>query len=149
MNKFRFINYQKHILLPAICLLLSSCGSFFPAASTSPLSATSHIIHHGTTTTFNCGNESLHFASSGYDSTEFIDVLGKKRGEITSRLYVGMSGKPETIKDFRAYTGLTIYYYQFQIQVLRLGRDLQNPFTEASVGYMQQLESSVRFTYCA
>jgi|WetSurMetagenome_2_1015567.scaffolds.fasta_scaffold116720_3 hypothetical protein len=135
-------------LLPAICWSLSGCGSFFPNVSKSPLGPTSQVIHDSTQASFDCGEEIISILSTGSGLTGFIDMFGKKRDERTSGLHVFMQNKPETRRVFRAYTGLTIYYYQYRIQVLRLGWDLQNPFTEISVELMETKNSAVQYTYC-
>jgi hypothetical protein len=140
-------NQWKKILYPILCLLLSGCGSFFPNASASPLSPSSHIIHSGMTTTFDCGDEKIGFASYSFFAAEFIGQSGDKRNEMMSRLNVEIEGNPETSHDYYAYDGLTIHYYKYRIQVLRLGIDLQNRFTEVIVGYEQQ-STSGGSNYC-
>ena len=149
MKISRLVAQWKKFVISALCLILSGCGSLFPDASTSPLSSTSQLTHDGTQASFDCGDEILSIGSSGYSYIEFIDLFGKKRSEQTSGLYIYISNKPETNRSFRAYTGLTIYYYIYEIQVLRLGRDLQNPFTEVDVKYLEMQQSTVRFTYCS
>jgi hypothetical protein len=149
MKMPRLVAQWKRIVISALCLILSSCGSLFPDASTSPLSSTSQLTHDGTQASFDCGGEMLSIGSSGYSYMEFIDIFGKKRSELTSGLYIYISNKPGTNRSFRAYTGLTIYYYIYKIQVLRLGRDLQNPFTEVDVKFSEEQQSTVHFTYCS
>jgi hypothetical protein len=144
-----FYNNWKIIPLPAICLVLSGCGSFFPDSSASPMSSTSQLTHQGTVASFDCGDEIISIGSSGYGYTEFIDVFGKKRNEQTSMLDIVLDNHPETLRSYLAYAELTIYFYEYKIQVLRLGRDLQNPFTEVSTEIMDAQFSIKRYTYCS
>jgi hypothetical protein len=139
----------KRILFPAVCLILTGCGSLFPFESASPLSLTSQITHHGTVASFDCAGETIAIASSGYEYTEYIDISGKIRKEQTSTLFIVMRDKPETRRSFTAYTGLTIYYYIYKIYVFRLGRDLQNPFTEVNVKYWEMQQYDAGFSSCS
>ena len=138
----------KRILFPAVCLILTGCGSLFPDASTSPLTSTSKLTHDGTQASFDCGDKLISIGSGNYGFADFIDVDMKSRSEQTSSLWITIRDHPETMKIYRAYTGLTIYYYIYRIHVFRLGRDLQNPFTEVNVKYLESEQTAVPFTLC-
>ncbi|MBN2085769.1 MAG: hypothetical protein JW748_11155 [Anaerolineales bacterium] len=148
MEYSKLIKQCNGILLFALCLLISGCGSLFPNASASPLSPSSHIIHSGTTTTFVCGDERIGIASYSFFTAEFIGQTGEKRNEIMSRINVAIEGKPETSRDYYAYDGLIIHYFKYRIQVLRLGIDLQNRFTEVNVAILQKTNSSGASAFC-
>jgi hypothetical protein len=135
-------------IIPCICLALSGCGSFFPLESASPSTAMSMLVHYGTVASFDCGNEKINVGSSEYGISGFVDVYGKKRDEQLSRLSIGVDGRPETYRDYWAYSGLIIYYYTYRIEILRIGRDLQNPFTELNVTYVEKADSVERNSYC-
>ncbi|MBN2085787.1 MAG: hypothetical protein JW748_11245, partial [Anaerolineales bacterium] len=85
--------------------------------------------------TFECGDVELAIGSSGYRERNFIDEFGKRRNEVTSSLWVYTIGNVKPARIYKAYEGVTIYYYLYKIHVLRLGRDLQNPFTEVDAKY--------------
>jgi hypothetical protein len=148
MKMSQVVTQWKRIVISAICLLLSGCGSLFPDASTSPLTSTSKLTHHGTVASFDCGDKMVSIGSSNYGVADFIDFVGNSRSEQTSSLWIVISDQPETMKNYRAYTELTIYYYIYRIHVFRLGRDLQNPFTEINVKYLASDQIAVPFTLC-
>jgi hypothetical protein len=139
----------KIFLLPAICWSLSGCGSFFPDVSSSPISSTSQLTHQGTVASFDCGDEIISIGSSGYGLSGFIDQFGIKKDEGTSRLDIVLDSHPETLRGYLAYAGLVIHYYKYKIHVLRLGWDLQNPFTEISVELLETKNNAVQNTYCS
>ncbi|MBN2084509.1 MAG: hypothetical protein JW748_04740 [Anaerolineales bacterium] len=148
MNWTRFFPQSRRILFSAVCLILSGCGSFFPDASTSPIGPSSQIVHYGTVASFDCDGEIIFIASSGYGYYTFIDMFGKKRSETTSSLWITIGDHPEKSRVYRGYAGLVIHYYNYKIEVLRLGRDLQNQFTEVNMGYMRERETPASFEYC-
>jgi hypothetical protein len=143
-------NFQwKRILFPVVCLILAGCGSLSPLESASPLSSTNQLAHHGTVASFDCGGEIISIASGGYFNAEFIGQFGDKRNETMSQLFVSMRGKPESLRIFYGYTGMNIYYYLYKIQVIRLGRDFQNPFTEVNVKYWEMQQYAAGFSSCS
>jgi hypothetical protein len=139
---------SKSILYIMVCLFLSGCGSFFPYESASPLSSTSRLVHSGAQATFDCDGQIITFTSTGNFEAEFIGQSGEIRNEMMSGLVILMRGNPEAERFIYAYSGLTYYYFQYKIQVLRVGVDRQNRFTEIEMSFPRQSESSGDYEYC-
>jgi hypothetical protein len=138
MELIWFLRQWKRILFPTVCLLLSGCGSFFPEYSAPPSTSSGSIIYGGTTASFICGDMEFSLASGSYELREFIDEFGEKRNETLSGLSAGMAGKPEAQRYYRAYAGMRIYYYSATIQVIRIGNDRNNIFTEVQATYLNK-----------
>jgi hypothetical protein len=132
----------KIFIIPEVCLFLSGCGSLFPNVSATPLTSTSKLIHSNTQAIILCEFGNLELGTSNYEGREFIDEFGNKKTEATAGLWVSIEDQPETRQFYRAYGGLSIFYYSYRIQVLRIGADLQAGFTEVEVTNGKQAGSS-------
>jgi hypothetical protein len=142
-------NQWKIAIIPAICLLLSGCGSFFMInANTSPSQPYGQLVHQSAVASFQCDDDIITIASGGYFNGEFFDQSGKKRNEMLSQLFISMDHKPEASRIVYAYSGMTYYYYIYRIQILGFGLDLQNPYTEVRVEYANEKKSSAGSKYC-
>jgi hypothetical protein len=146
MKKSQYSEQWKWILISALCLILAGCGPWFsnPSTSTENLKT-----HHGTVAWFDCDDEAISIGSSGYGYLEFIDSVGNKRNENTSTLWISIDNHQGPLRIYRAYAGLTIYYYKYKIQVLRLGWEPLKPFTEINIQYLIESESADRYRYCS
>ena len=148
MRSFWNKNQWRGVIFPGICLLLSGCGSFFPAASASPSQPYAQLVHQTAVASFLCDGEIISIASGGFFNADFIGQSGEKRNETLSQLFISMRDKPEASRMVYAYGGMTFYYYTYRIQIIRLGRDLQNPFTEVRMEFANEKESSAGSPYC-
>ncbi len=128
-----------------ICLLLSGCGSF-PVYSLSPLTSASQIIYSGGQGSFDCDDQEIFVISTGNYKAEFIGQSGDRRIEMMTVLLITVQGRPESYRSIHAYTGLIYYFYQYRIQVLRLGIDIENEYVEITVGYFRP--SSMEYIDC-
>jgi hypothetical protein len=149
MKLTRLNKAWNRIIYPAVCLLLSGCGSLFMInANTSPSQPYSQLVHQSAVASFQCDEDIISIASGGYFNGEFFDQSGKKRNEMLSQLFISMRHKPEASRIVYAYSGMTFYYYMYRIQILRFGMDLQNPYTEVRVEYANDTESPMGSKYC-
>jgi hypothetical protein len=133
------IEKWKRILFPAFCLILSGCGHYLPLYDPPPSGSMGTVIHAGTQASFKCDDEILSIASgTNYYSAEYIDEFGNQRQGMISGLYFSLWEKREQARFYSAYTGLTIYYYSIKIEILGIGADRIDEFTEVDVGIMNQ-----------
>jgi hypothetical protein len=135
---------RKKILIAAVCLFLSGCGSLIPYYDPNPTSGGGFIIRSDRIRRLSTGNTDLGFASYNLVFMEFVDEFGKKRNELTGNLQVVISEKPETSRGYTVYPGLSIYYYSYTIKIIRFGFDTQSWFTEIDVIQTGPINSSFR-----
>ena len=129
-----FCKNWKRILFPVVCLILSGCGHYLPLYDSPPSGSTGTVIHAGTQASFKCEDDILSIASGTYYySAEFIDEFGNKRVSMVSGLYFSMRDKQEQARYYSAYAGLIVYFYSLKIEVLAIGVDHIDEFTEVEV----------------
>ena len=124
------------ILFILLCLLLSGCGSF-PLYSLTPMTLTSQIIYSGGQGSFDCDGQQIFVILNGNIDAEFVGQSGEKREEMISTLLIHVREKPDTYRGVFAYSGMSYYFYQYRIQVLRLGIDIVNEYVEITMSYWQ------------
>lgn len=129
----------------AVCLFLSGCVHFSPYYDPLPRSSMGTAVHAGTQASFRCEDEILSIASgTNYYHAEFMDEFGNTIMGMVSGLYLSTRDKPERARFYSAYAGLTIYYYSMRINILQIGEDSMDEFTDVEVTYVQPSGATVR-----
>ncbi len=138
MRRPPFIKQCKRLFFPAMCLILAGCGPLTIDTDLESSSADGVIVHADGRGHYSCENGDLYFTGYSSSEIEFIDQFGKNRNERTFGLWIAIEKQPESHLYFRAYEGLTIYYYSYTLRVLCVG--YQSSYVDIEVDCGEEAE---------
>jgi hypothetical protein len=118
MNRKKFLQ-----AIPILAVMIFGCELIYPKSRVTPMSSTSLIVYDKGQIEHFIGNKMLEIKAGHFARGKYIAESGKEETGLVATLWILLEASEETMMSVMVYTGKTVIYRDYKIQILRVEMD--------------------------